>query len=123
LAQACNYERGFHLHIGIGVNVASAPSEAICLAELSEIDLSKFIALLSSNLVAFTKQADLGGVRDIMKLIEFEHMGKQIAILDHTLTKTLYTGKFVGINDFGHARIERLDGEVIEVMEGRMRLI
>jgi len=44
-----------------------------------------------------------------------------VVIYDETLTTVLHKGKFLGINDYGHARLLDEDGSIIETMEGRMR--
>ncbi len=41
--------------------------------------------------------------------------------MDKTLTKVLHEGIFMGVNEFGHARIKQLDESEVYVNEGRMR--
>lgn len=41
--------------------------------------------------------------------------------MDKTLTNMLHEGIFIGVNEYGHARIKQADESVTEVNEGRMR--
>jgi hypothetical protein len=40
--------------------------------------------------------------------------------MDSTFSKELHTGMFVGINEFGHARIKKSFDHIEEIFEGRM---
>lgn len=50
-----------------------------------------------------------------------DFLNQDVVIYDGTLTEVLHKGKFIGINDFGHARLLQEEGKVLETMEGRMR--
>ena len=47
-------------------------------------------------------------------------MNEHVKVYDFKLEKVLEEGKFIGINDFGNAILEK-DGKKKEVIDGRMR--
>jgi len=53
---------------------------------------------------------------------KLEYLNQQVNIFDESLTKVLYSGTFIGLDEYGHALVK--NGEKIEtLMEGRMRKI
>ena len=48
-------------------------------------------------------------------------MGEEVNIYDFKLENVLFSGKFIGINEYGHALLTK-NGETIAVHDGRMRL-
>lgn len=45
-----------------------------------------------------------------------------VKIYDQALVNVLKTGKFLGINHYGHARLLCEDGNEVQLTNGRMRL-
>jgi len=130
LCECQNQGNKNYLNVGIGININSSPipGTSVCLKEIAgisdTINIDAFIDKLSSNLMAYLIEADKNGLTgSLMEFIEsrLEFLNEEVDIFDETLTNVLHSGKFIGINRFGHAKLQKEDGEKVEMMEGRMR--
>ena len=101
------------LSIGLGVNLNSSPVPvtSVCLKEIiqeSNINVDRFVEELAKNVMSYFSKADRHGFEgQLLTKIEsrLEFMNEQVNIYDGTLTTVIHTGKFIGINKYGHAKL------------------
>ena len=130
LCTCTNIDEASFSSIGIGVNLNSNPiaDTSVCLQDVTatsdEIDVDEFVERLANRVVLYFSHVDkYGFVGELLLRItaKLDFMGEQVHIFDEALTNIIHTGKFIGINSYGHARLLQADGTTIETMEGRMR--
>ena len=114
--------------IGIGANINLAPIlGSTCLKDqvgsTSDLEVMPFIETLSRKLFANKKILEQGGFVSLKPKINqrLEFLDQHVKIFDFTLKEVLHQGKFVGIDDYGHALLEA-DGITKSVADGRMRI-
>lgn len=110
---------GFYLSIGVGINLTNCPDDCSKLEGVNREDL---FWTLAKNLDKNIRQADKDGPAKLFGQMKFMFLNEKVAIMDHTLTEVLHEGVFIGINEYGHAKLKK-DGSlfIVEVSQGRMR--
>lgn len=131
LITADNVGQEYYYQVSMGVNLNVSPPHldaAIALADVTHqpIPVKAFAVALAVRFRA--TMAALFGAADAREQIraaidatlQFKH--QRVNIWDYQLTHVEHSGVFLGINAFGHARIQAADGTVQELFDGRMRL-
>ena len=117
-----------YLWIGIGVNINGTPAAGSTslkeqLGCQQDIEIVPFIDKLSAILMKNVKRLrSLGFKQSLKPEIEkrLEFFNQEVNIFDIKLETVLHSGTFIGINEYGHAIIQK-EGKQVVVSEGRMR--
>lgn len=129
LISADNVGSDFFYQVSVGVNLNVAPIDtSICLRDVTglTVDVREFANTLAQQCRENMKLLfGADGDRERLRLAidgRLQFKNAKVDIWDYDLKNIEHSGTFVGINAFGHARIQLHDGGVAEYFEGRMRL-
>ena len=110
---------GFYLSIGVGINLTNCPEDC---SKLDGVNREDLFWALAANLNQNIRIADKEGPQKLFEQMKFMFLNEKVVIFDHTLTEVLHEGVFVGINEYGHAKLMK-EGSLypVDVSQGRMR--